>query len=686
MPWLSPLHSPAESPRIHTLTTPASPSPITYIPPLIDGACGTVPRAQKQSLSQSLSSDAFSLVKLLPELAFSAWEGLFTNDGAAIGDENAGSQWGRVADLVLQLAVSAVELNILFFATPMWLFLPGLFFAGWLLPMLCVVWGIARLLNTREPIYCQPRPAQPESVGRAPRSSIWSTHNSEGEDERWFFVSGMSLSPRTTKNTTLPLLARLFNRPITALLTRTYGVPLDLLLLPLARAMPALSPDTILYNTIRSALQDNKANKVVVLAHNTGAIQTSRVLSHLCADLPADKLSKLEVYTFGAAAAEFVLPLGDGRGAAESSGATTPALLSPGTGPHATAAASEAIARRPGPHIEHFAHARDPFARIGVLRSVREDLDGRFCGGVFVVNGPGPVLSGGSRGAGRAWGPYHHHVGAARPPSPLYLPALGVSSSSSSSAAAYKREVLDMTAAAAAPAPSKRAWLRRMLTTITPSTMPLVGRLASRIPSATPPPVVSLHDYLAALFPEQVATLANCDRASVLDSIMSIERDVAEKREFAAIASHASSTSLAAVQSFAAGGGVGKTSARDKRVSWTGLGATVNGVTGVGSGGNGGGGGGGANANNSSSSNNNGISSTHLDGIIGLEIARQGCRDCQGHRGREVSRLVRFVDVGVGMSGAVAAAAGGGGVGVIGPTGAGLSVVAVKDIPKGTSM
>ncbi|TLD34176.1 hypothetical protein PspLS_00109 [Pyricularia sp. CBS 133598] len=674
MPWLSPLHSPAESPRIQNLATPTSSSPITYIPPLIDGASGTVPRVQKQSISQSLSSDAFSLVKLLPELALSAWEGLFAHDGAGNGEENAGSRWGEGADLVLQLAVSAIELNIIFFATPTWLFLPGIFFAGWLLPMLCVVWGIARLLNTGDSIYCQPRPPQPESVSRPLRSSIWSTHNSEGEDERWFFVAGMSLrlvSPnwsRTSlvasptcrcfvttadminickhhiaraqqKNNTLPLLARLFNRPITAILPKTYGLPVDLLLLPLVRAIPALSPNTLLYNTIRFALQDNKANKVVVLAHNTGAVQTYRALSHLCADLPPDKLSKLEVYTFGAAAAEFVLPLGDGRGAAESSGAASPALLSPGTGPHATAAASEAIARRPGPHIEHFAHARDPFARIGVLRSVREDLDGRFCGGVFVVNGAGPVLSGGSRGSARPWGHPHHHAGTARPPSPLYLPALGVSSSSSSTAASSPN-----------PSPNEKSLIRQLVTSMTSSSLPLVGRLALLIPSA--PPVVSLHGYLAALFPEQVATLANCSRASVLDSIMTIERDVAEKREFAAIASHASSTSLAAVQSFTTPNGGSsssssstnsKTSARDKRVSWTGLGATVNGVTG-------------------------------------------GCRDCQGHRGREVSRLVRFVDVGARVGGAVAAAAGGGGgAGVIGPTGAGLGV-AVKDVPLGTSI
>ncbi len=32
-----------------------------------------------------------------------------------------------------------------------------------------------------------------------------------------------------------------------------------------------------------------------------------------------------------------------------------------------------------------------------------------------------------------------------------------------------------------------------------------------------------------------------------------------------------------------------------------------------------------------------------MDGVAGLEMARRGCRDCDGHRGREVSWLVRYV-------------------------------------------
>lgn len=83
---------------------------------------------------------------------------------------------------------------------------------------------------------------------------------------------------------------------------------------------------------------------------------------------------------------------------------------------------------------------------------------------------------------------------------------------------------------------------------------------------------------------------------------MHIDRDLAEKREFAALAQHSAS-----VRS--------KTTGQKKRLSWTGLGATA-GVP--------------ANGN-------------MADGVAGLEMARRGCRECQGHRARDVSWLVKYV-------------------------------------------
>jgi hypothetical protein len=85
---------------------------------------------------------------------------------------------------------------------------------------------------------------------------------------------------------------------------------------------------------------------------------------------------------------------------------------------------------------------------------------------------------------------------------------------------------------------------------------------------------------------------------------MTIDRDVAEKREFAAMSNFAAAR--------AERGG------KKERLSWTALGATAG------------------------QKKMNGV----MDGVAGLEMARKGCRDCDGHRGREVSWLVRYVNVG----------------------------------------
>ncbi len=82
-----------------------------------------------------------------------------------------------------------------------------------------------------------------------------------------------------------------------------------------------------------------------------------------------EKLRKLEIYTFGAAASEFMMPLGDMNMGSESP-------RQPGN----------QTAERQGIHVEHFAMESDPFAQMGVLQSVRLDLETRFCGSVFILN------------------------------------------------------------------------------------------------------------------------------------------------------------------------------------------------------------------------------------------------------------------------------------------------------------
>lgn len=312
---------------------------------------------------------------------------------------------------------------------------------------------------------------------------------------------------------TLPMLSKLFNRTIMSVCAPTYGLPFDMLALILQRSFHTMMPSpttSAMYAQVRAALLDRSVSRTVVLAHNNGAICASQILRQLYADVSPDKLSKLEVYTFGAAATDFVTPLG---GTAASAVADSKRLA----GQQQMHAAGVVESREP--HIEHFAFVNDPLARMGVLRSVREDLEGRFCGGVFVLNCPGSM----------------HHCD------------------------------------------EKTA-----------------RNTASR-------PMMSMMDYMSCLFPhhqqEQGHNTPGAQRSSILDCMMAIDRDTAEKREFAAMANQNNSNS---------------SEKRTKRLSWTGLGATANGMKGS------------------------------MDGVVGLEMARMGCRECEGHRARDVSRLAKY--------------------------------------------
>lgn len=282
--------------------------------------------------------------------------------------------------------------------------------------------------------------------------------------------------------------------------------------------MPS-EPSRITHSHLRSALLDSSINRVVLLAHNLGSVTVAQVMGELCVDVPSDRLSKLEIYTFGAAAGEFVLPTGERK-----IGTTSP--------PHHTGDHLER-GDRGMPHVEHFALAHDPLAQLGVLHSVRQDLQGRFCGSVFVVDG-----------------------------AKRYSAASGPSS------------------------PPKKARAKR---------------------EAHQPSGLSMIDYLTALFPAQMTGGAVSQGA--LDGIMFIDRDVAEKREFAAM------SGCAAVVA-------GRSSSGGKRLSWTGLGATAG------------------------QKRRNGSGGRVMDGVAGLEMARRGCKDCDGHRGREVSWLARYVNIG----------------------------------------
>jgi hypothetical protein len=281
----------------------------------------------------------------------------------------------------------------------------------------------------------------------------------------------------------------------------TYGVVFDMMAMMLQRCiqMPSQTRRN-LYSQMRCALLDDSMHRCVILCHNDSAVIASQAVAQLCADLPAEKLRKLEVYTFGAAASEFMMPLGDTNMESD---------LAHQTG--------DQLNEHHGIHVEHFAMASDPFAQMGVLQSVRQNMERRFCGSVFIMNDNNPT--------------------------------------------------------------NQKTGRRTMST--------YAGLM--------------MEQYLMALFPAQMMPDGpGVLRSSVLDSVMTIDRDCAEKREIAAMSNyHAASQ--------AKKGG--------KRLSWTGL-ATMAGQR-------------------------NGMNA----GMVALEMARKGCKNCVGHKGAEISWLVRYVAV-----------------------------------------
>jgi len=484
--------------------------------------------------------------------------------------------WADLGHSAMQAVLSCVEMGIMLAALPMYLMLPGVMFAMWMGGCALVVMAMCWLMNdsSAETHHCMAG-----CDGNAP------------DDEKWLFMSGMGISSRHCHSHTLPTLSRLFARPVTCVCTPTYGLPLDMLAMVLQRCgLPAIlsadRPRRALYAQLRTALLDDAKTRCVVLAHNHAAVTVSRVVASLCSDLPADKLSKLEVYTFGSAACEFMLPLGESVMHGNSSTSNQSMLLH-SSAPNSPSSPSSPTTSLKNPavpaigsvHIEHFAMTNDPFAQMGVLRAVRGGTDSdagmmgesRYCGGVFAIN---------------------------------------ADMSMSLSAATHTSSP----AAAGSSSNTKMSMMIKML-----------GSSAG----------LMMEDYLLALFPAQLMAMSSSRRdqpqqqqqppqrvQSVLDSVMHIDRACAEKREIAAISlynaqvmrSKTSHPNGAAAAAAGAGGG----GQMKKRLSWTALGAMSPGA------GNG--------------QQKNGMNA----GMVGLEMARRGCKNCDGHRGREVSWLGRY--------------------------------------------
>lgn len=157
---------------------------------------------------------------------------------------------------------------------------------------------------------------------------------------------------------------------------------MDILSSILLRTFPGSPSSTVnaLYEQVRSACLDSSIEKIVLMSHGTGGIIISIVLDRLLADLPAGKdcLGKIEIYTFGNATGWMSNPNQTLRNPLNANGHAI-------TNGHFTRRKEED--EKTISHIEHYAMENDILARWGILHNMREVLDNRYAGRVFVMNG-----------------------------------------------------------------------------------------------------------------------------------------------------------------------------------------------------------------------------------------------------------------------------------------------------------
>lgn len=173
MPWLSSRSpSPALSPATGPPTKGGNVESVVYIPPLIDGACGTALRVQQPPLSL-LRDDASAMMQMMPQLFWALWAEFVANGGTMT--------WADRMDILTHIALVVIEVYMLVAVLPLWLILPGVLFAAWLCGCVSLILSLSWLLHGKQ-----------QAIRCTAGSEGWMM-GQEVEDEKWIVVEGMGI-------------------------------------------------------------------------------------------------------------------------------------------------------------------------------------------------------------------------------------------------------------------------------------------------------------------------------------------------------------------------------------------------------------------------------------------------------------------------------------------------------------
>lgn len=171
MPWLSRSPSPRVSSRAGSPSN-ASPPSVVYIPPLVDGACGTALRAQQSAL-RLLRDDASAMMRMMPRMSRALWTEFVANGGTM--------SWADRMDILIHIALVAIELYMLVAVLPLWFALPGILFCTWFCGCAGLVLALSWKLNVKH------------HVDRCSAGTAGWMMGQETDDERWIVIEGMGI-------------------------------------------------------------------------------------------------------------------------------------------------------------------------------------------------------------------------------------------------------------------------------------------------------------------------------------------------------------------------------------------------------------------------------------------------------------------------------------------------------------
>ena len=159
---------PIANTKIPGTMPPAAPSPVTYIPPLRDGACGTTPRSQ-QPLWSVMRQEAAQMVRMIPTLCWA----MFVNRRP--------TSWAETVEMMFHIALACLEMGIVLTAVPLWFMLPGVLFAAWSCVCAAAVMAVCWTINGKGQMYQCNAGSEGWMMGQ------------EAEDEKWLFLGGMGM-------------------------------------------------------------------------------------------------------------------------------------------------------------------------------------------------------------------------------------------------------------------------------------------------------------------------------------------------------------------------------------------------------------------------------------------------------------------------------------------------------------